>query len=86
MQLPTTLLITDVRNFASSLREAIAQGDVQCDTSGLTDIDTAGLQLLYAARQAATAAGRQFHWQGDCSALKAAARMTGLSEALGLAA
>lgn len=86
LTLPGTLLITDARSFADTLREAVAQGDVALDVTRLADIDTAGLQLLCATRTAALAAGRSFGWVGESAALRRAATAIGLTEALGLAA
>ena len=84
--LPQALLITDVRSFAETLREAVAQGDVTLDASRLKDIDTAGLQLLCATRAAALAAGRPFRWAAASDGLRAAALAVGLQGPLGLAA
>jgi anti-anti-sigma regulatory factor len=86
LQLPTALLIGDVRGFAETLRDAVRQGDLEVDASRLADVDTAGLQLLCASRAAAVAAGHEFRWSGESQALKAAALATGLAHALGLAA
>lgn len=83
--LPTALLITDVRSFAEGLRTAVAGGDVAVDASRLKDIDTAGLQLLVAARLDVVVAGNSFHWVSESPGLRAAAAATGLSQALGLA-
>lgn len=86
LQLPSALLIGDVRGFAETLRDAVRQGDLEVDASRLDDVDTAGLQLLCASRAAAVAAGHEFRWSGESQALKAAALATGLTQALGLAA
>lgn len=84
--LPVALLITDARSFAEGLRQAVAQGDVSVDASGLRDIDTAGLQLLLATRLATLAAGREFSWVAESPGLRTAATAIGLTQALGLAA
>jgi anti-anti-sigma regulatory factor len=86
VQLPSALLIGDVRGFAETLRDTVRQGDLQVDPSRLGDVDTAGLQLLCAARAAALAAGHEFRWNGESRVLKTAAAATGLTQALGLAA
>jgi anti-anti-sigma regulatory factor len=86
LRLPATLLIGDVRAFADTLREAAGHGDIDVDASGLGDVDTAGLQLLCAARAAVAAGGHEFRWNGQSPVLQAAARTTGLVQALGLAA
>ncbi len=86
LQLPSSLLIGDVRAMAETLRDAVRRGDLDIDGSRLGDVDTAGLQLLCASRAAALASGHEFRWSGESQVLKAAALATGLSQALGLAA
>jgi anti-anti-sigma regulatory factor len=86
VQLPSALLISDVRAFATTLREAAQHGDVLVDPSRLGDVDTAGLQLLCASRIAVLASGRQFRWSAESRVLTTAALATGLAQALGLAA
>jgi hypothetical protein len=86
LQLPSTLLIADVRAFAGTMREAVHHGDLELDATRLADVDTAGLQLLCAVRAAVIAGGHDFRWHGQSPVLQAAARTTGLVQALGLAA
>jgi ABC-type transporter Mla MlaB component len=82
--LPPTLVIHDVRAFADEVRAAFANGGVRIDTVQLEQVDTAGLQLLLAARRAAAQHGLTFEWINASAYLSARARAAGLNAALGL--
>jgi ABC-type transporter Mla MlaB component len=82
--LPERLLIQDVRAFAEHVRAAFGSGALRIDSTQLDQIDTAGLQLLLAARRAAAEQGLAFEWMNASAYLSARARAAGLNDALGL--
>ena len=83
--LPAHFDIQSVAGVAEMLRERVnAAAPLLIDAAGVTSTDTAGLQLLLAARRAARARAVAFEWRGVSDALRATSATIGLSEALGL--
>lgn len=80
--------------FAAATREQLlealrgqgAQGNVALDLSGVTDFDSAGVQLLLSARRSVLARGDQLHLQSPSASVRDALAIFGLSQAFGLAA
>lgn len=70
----------------AALAEALGQqGDaIVLDASAVTDVDTAGVQLVAAFVGAAHAAGRKVDWTQPPSALRDAAAALGIEPALAL--
>jgi anti-anti-sigma regulatory factor len=86
ISLPATLVIRDVRSYRSTLQEALAAGITKLNASTLTQVDTAGLQLLAAAVAAMRSSGKEPKWRGVTAELADAAASTDFSTALGLPA
>jgi anti-anti-sigma regulatory factor len=59
-------------------------GAVRLDASGVTLIDTAGLQLLAALATGLRVEGRELQWAKVSDTLRDAAQRTGLSQPLGI--
>ena len=57
-------------------------GDLALDLSGLTDIDSAGIQLLLALRRSVAARGGTLHLQRPSAEVRAALTVLGLDERL----
>ena len=76
----------DIRNglaVSVLLKQAVAAGDA-VDVSGVTHVDTAGLQLLIAATRSAKKVGKTLRWQGAPTVLVEAATKLGVAATLGL--
>ncbi len=84
--LPATLVIRDVRAYRVTLQEAIAAGITKLNGAALTQVDTAGLQLLAATVAAIRSAGKEPKWRGVSAELADAAACTDFSTALALPA
>jgi len=59
-------------------------GEIEIDASGLNQVDTAGIQLLYAFIHDARGKGLKISWKSTSEALEKSAGQLGLSELLGL--
>lgn len=85
LKLPAHFDIRGVGEIAEALRDCASSArPVLIDAGGVTTTDTAGLQLLLAARRAAQARAITFEWRAVSEALRATSAIIGLSEALGL--
>lgn len=84
MKLPLTLTVADAEETLPLLRDAWPVCST-IDASEVTAVDTAGLQLLLAARISAQRAGRELHFMTPSAVLDEAARTLGLGRALGWA-
>ena len=85
LKLPAHFDIRSVGDVAEALRDCASSArPVLIDAADVTSTDTAGLQLLLAARRAAQARSVAFEWRGISEALRATSAIIGLSEALGL--
>jgi anti-anti-sigma regulatory factor len=86
ISLPATLVIRDVRAYRATLQDALAAGITKLNATTLTQIDTAGLQLLAAVVAAMRSDGKEPKWRGVTAELADAAVSTDFSAALGLPA
>lgn len=84
--LPATLVIRDVRAYRATLQESLQAGVTKLNAGALTQVDTAGLQLLAAAVAALRAAGKEPKWRDVAAEFADAAASTDLTAALGLPA
>ena len=84
ISLPPTLVIRDVRAMRSALLDAIGASVSRIDASQLTQIDTAGLQLLVATVAAMRGHGLQPQWANVRVELADAAVQADFVAALGL--
>jgi anti-anti-sigma factor len=79
--------------FAAATREQLlealrghgARGNVLVDLSGVTDFDSAGLQLLLSARRSLLARGDRLQLQSPSASVRDALATFGLAATLGLA-
>ena len=79
LSLPSTVSISEVATLRETLRAALDAGDLELDVSAVTEIDTAGLQLLESAHRTALARGRAFRFsRGGRGAVDSAAASLGL--------
>ena len=69
-----------------ALRSHGAHGDVVLDLSGVTDFDSAGVQLLLSARRSVQARGDKLQLLHPSAGVRDALATFGLGEAFGLAA
>lgn len=84
--LPALLDIRAVQALAAQLRKHVECGSAfELDGSAVTSVDTAGLQLLIAARRAAEARNLAFGWHAVSEHLRTTGEFLGLGGALGLA-
>lgn len=75
------LLIRDVHDSWSTLREAIVGGTTEIDVSGVRMIDIAGVQLLLVLAMEARRREQPLRLSGTCTALDEAVRCLGLQSA-----
>ncbi len=81
IELASRLTIAEVAGVREQFLETVAGGaPVTVDASQVSEVDTAGLQLLLALRHAVPA----FAWQGISEPVRRAARLLGLEGPLGL--
>ena len=75
-----TFLVPDVHAVRQDFVAVLATRDhVEVEVTNLTDIDTAALQLLLAARQTARLSNKSFCLTGDTTIVAAAAARVGLA-------
>lgn len=85
LKLPAHFDIRSVCEVAEALRDCASNArPILIDAADVTSTDTAGLQLLLAARRAAQARSVAFEWRAVSEALRATSAIIGLSEALGV--
>lgn len=77
-QLGSTLTIRDVRQIWPLLKELPEAAEPRLDVSGLTAIDTAGVQMLLVAVRELRSRGRELHLGGGNALLEEAVRALGL--------
>ncbi len=82
--LPSQPVVRDASALKQSLTAELARQDITLDGTAVTRIDTAGLQLLLAFVIDRRRAGLATRWHSPTSALRDAAELAGLAEALGL--
>lgn len=84
LDLPPSITIHSVPSLRTRLLDCIGAATVVIDGSRVGEIDTAGLQLLLAARRSVESCGGRLRWQSLTPALASAARMLGLERDLGI--
>ncbi|WP_430391022.1 STAS domain-containing protein [Dyella sp. 20L07] len=84
--LPADFRLAGLDEIKASLIEAFEVPAVQLDGAGVERVDTAALQLLVAFRREATARGQSPAWLGVSTAIREAAGVLGLAQALELPA
>lgn len=84
VSLPASFDITTVTAMRGELLAAVSAGELAFDASGVTRIDAAGLQLLYAAVVEARSRGVRVSWAGASASVRDGARILGLAAALAL--
>lgn len=82
--LPGSVVIRNARQLQVHWRVLVSNGTVRVDGGTVSDVDTAGLQLLLAWQRAVVAAGGKFEWASISAPLRNAAAAVGLSHELGL--
>lgn len=84
LALPEDLTIYEVRQVRRQLAEALDRHTHLClDLAGVTEFDTAGLQLLLVARRQVQAAGGMLQLDNAGPAVQALTRLYGLDPGLG---
>ncbi|WP_114239917.1 lipid asymmetry maintenance protein MlaB [Dyella sp. C9] len=86
ISLPADFRIAALDEVKASLVEALDVPAVQIDGAAVERVDTAALQLLVAYRREAVARGQAPAWQGASAAMREAAAVLGLVQALELPA
>jgi len=80
------LEIKDVARVQTQLLQALgaphADGALAIDLSGLETVDTAGVQLLLAAKREAVRSGLRLDYRGESSELRGVLELLGLREAV----
>jgi anti-anti-sigma regulatory factor len=88
LELPASVTIHGIRalhaEIQAQLRPGASPRRLVVDGSKVEEIDTAGLQLLLAARRSADAAGAGIEWRSLPVVLLRAAQSLALTDALGL--
>ena len=82
--LPSVLTIRDAGPVRAALIAALEAGQLEIDGSGVTAVDTAGLQLLVAAMKSAATRSITPCWRGASPVLVDSAQRLGLGQALSL--
>lgn len=83
IKLGTSLRIQDVTASRRLMERTLEEGTpVRIDLGGLTDIDTAGVQLLVAYAREAARRGIDIRWSGETSVLLNALRLLGMNGVL----
>ncbi len=82
--LPPQPVVRDASTLKQSLTAELDRQDITLDGTAVTRIDTAGLQLLLAFVIDRQRAGLATRWHSPTPALRDAAELAGLAEALGL--
>ena len=81
--LPASLVVGQLASFKALLVDGLrVDGPAWLDGAAVTEVDTAGVQLLVAFVRDARAAGREVVWVQPAPAVTALARTLGLSGAL----
>jgi anti-anti-sigma regulatory factor len=86
VRLPGALQIRSVDGVATSLRAALGAGALRLDGGEVTQVDTAGVQVLVAAIASARRDGAKHEWLAASPALRDAARRLGVAALLELPA
>jgi anti-anti-sigma regulatory factor len=86
VRLEGPVLIRKAAELSARLREALAAGRLQIDAGGVTQVDTATLQLFVAAVATARRDGAAVEWLAVSPALQDGARRLGLAAPLALPA
>ncbi|WP_201348183.1 STAS domain-containing protein [Neptunomonas japonica] len=85
MVLPEHLTIIEIAQWKEEFISQISEASVlYIDTSTLKKIDSAGIQLLFAVKQALKAKEGDIHWSGNSAVLSKSAQWLGMSDALGI--
>lgn len=82
--LPASVAIRNARELREQCLARVADPSIRVDGSAVSDVDTAGLQLILAWQRAIGSAGGQFEWTSVSAALREAAVALGLSRELGM--
>lgn len=85
LRLPELLTVEQVAGLRARLSTALEQGSaLTLDGGDVSHTDACGIQLLVAARRAATARGLHFGWRGASGPLCRDTALLGLGPELGL--
>lgn len=84
LELPARITIHEVRALHQQLLAQIGAWELVLDGSRVEQVDTAGLQLILAARRSAEAAGGRLEWRPLPAAVLHATRALGLDGEFGL--
>ena len=82
--LPGSVAIRNARDLREQCLARVSNPTVRVDAAAVTDVDTAGLQLMLAWQRAIVTAGGKFEWASVSPALRDAATAVGLSRELGM--
>jgi anti-anti-sigma regulatory factor len=86
MVLPEHLTIIEIAQWKEIFLSQVRESSVlYVDTSTLKKIDSTGIQLLFAVKQALQAKEGDIHWSGNSDVLLKNAQWLGMSDALGIA-
>lgn len=85
MVLPKDLTIIEIDEWRGQFLLQLKETSVlEIDTSPLKKIDSTGIQLLFAVKQALQAKEGDIHWLGDSEVLSKSAHWLGMNDALGV--
>jgi anti-anti-sigma regulatory factor len=84
LSLPGSVAIRNARELREHWLTHVSSPALQVDASAVSDVDTAGLQLLLAWKRAVAAGGGKFEWSQVSAPLRDAATAVGLGRELGL--
>lgn len=84
LQLPEDLLVEDLASMALQLEAVLVDSPevIDIDASSLEQVDTAGMQLLYAFARDARRLGKTVRWHGLTPAVLEAAQVLGMAALL----
>lgn len=82
--LPGSVAIRNARELREQCLAQVSSPTMRVDAAAVSDVDTAGLQLMLAWQRAIVAAGGKFEWASVSPAFQDAAAAVGLSRELGM--
>ena len=82
--LPGSVVIRNARELRDQCLARVSNPTIRVDAAAVSDVDTAGLQLMLAWQRAIVAAGGKFEWASVSPEFRDAAAAVGLGRELGI--
>ena len=82
--MPGSVVIRNARELRDQCLARVSNPTIRVDAAAVSDVDTAGLQLMLAWQRAIVAAGGKFEWASVSPEFRDAAAAVGLGRELGI--